>query len=105
MGAPTLTVMVPGYLRNAWRRQQVPALCATGKTGTPEIANPAGGYYTDRFNGTYIGYVGGRQPQYVIVVRVNEPHIGGFGGSGAAQPIFGSIAHMLIDNFAVVPKN
>jgi len=30
---PTLTVMVPGYLRNAWRRQQEPALCATGSTG------------------------------------------------------------------------
>ena len=73
--------------------------------GTPEIANPAGGYYTDRFNGTYIGYVGGQRPQYVIIVRVNEPHIGGFGGSGAAQPIFGDIAHALIDNFGVVPKN
>lgn len=75
-----------------------------GKTGTAQIANPAGGYFDDRFNGTYIGFVGGNNPQYVIVVRVNEPKIGGYAGSGAAQPIFGNIAHMLIDNFGVVPK-
>ncbi|MBI4034489.1 penicillin-binding protein 2 [Candidatus Saccharibacteria bacterium] len=76
-----------------------------GKTGTPEIADPAGGYYSDRFNGTYIGYVGGQRPDYVVVVRVNEPHVGTFAGAGAAQPIFGDIAHALIDNFGVVPKN
>ena len=75
-----------------------------GKTGTPQIANPAGGYYTDRFDGTYMGYVGGDKPQYVIFVRVNEPKNVQYGGSGAAQPIFGSIAHMLINNFNVTPK-
>lgn len=76
-----------------------------GKTGTAQIANPAGGYYEDKFNGTYIGFVGGDRVQYVIVVRVNDPRIGGYAGAGAAQPIFGDLAHMLIDNFGVVPKN
>lgn len=75
-----------------------------GKTGTPEIADPAGGYYTDRFNGTYMGYVGGDEPQYVIFVRVNVPKNVMYGGSGAAQPIFASIAHMLINNFNITPK-
>jgi stage V sporulation protein D (sporulation-specific penicillin-binding protein) len=75
-----------------------------GKTGTPEIANPAGGYYTDRFNGTYMGYVGGNRPQYVIFVRVNIPKNVQYGGTGAGQPIFASIAHMLINNFNVTPK-
>lgn len=75
-----------------------------GKTGTPEIPDPAGGYYTDRFNGTYMGYVGGDKPQYVIFVRVNVPRNVKYGGSGAAQPVFASIAHMLIDNFNVTPK-
>jgi cell division protein FtsI/penicillin-binding protein 2 len=75
-----------------------------GKTGTAQIAKPSGGYYTDRYNGTYIGYVGGNQPQYVIVVRVNEPKIGKYAGSAAAQPLFADIAHMLINNFNVTPK-
>lgn len=76
-----------------------------GKTGSAQIANPAGGYYTDRFNGTYMGYVGGDKPEYVIVVRVNEPKIGGYAGSQAAQPLFADIAHMLVNNFNVTPKS
>lgn len=76
-----------------------------GKTGTAQIANPAGGYYGDKYNGTYIGYVGGNKPQYVISVQVSEPHGVKYAGSGAAQPIFSDLAHMLIDNFNVVPKN
>lgn len=75
-----------------------------GKTGTAQIANPAGGYYNDRYNGTYVGFVGGDKPEYVIAVRVNEPRIGGYAGSQAAQPLFADIAHMLINNFNVAPK-
>ncbi len=75
-----------------------------GKTGTAQITKPGGGYYDDRYNGTYLGFVGGDTPQYVIVVRVNEPKIGGYAGSRAAGPIFASTSNMLIDNFGVVPK-
>lgn len=75
-----------------------------GKTGTAEIANPEGGYYADRFNGTYVGFVGGDEPEYVIMVRVNQPRIGGYAGSQAAQPIFVDLAHMLIEDFGVAPK-
>ncbi|HSX18263.1 MAG TPA: penicillin-binding protein 2 [Candidatus Saccharimonadales bacterium] len=76
-----------------------------GKTGTAQIADPSGGYYANRYNGTYIGFVGGDKPQYVVAVRVNEPHIGGYAGSGAAQPIFADLVHMLINNFNVTPKS
>jgi len=75
-----------------------------GKTGTAQIANPAGGYFEDKYNGTYLGYVGGDQPEYVIVVRVNEPRIAGYAGSKAAAPIFSSVSNMLIDNFNVSRK-
>ena len=76
-----------------------------GKTGTAQIANPSGGYYKDKYNGMYIGFVGGDRPQYVVVVRVNEPKIGGYAGSAAAQPIFWQLAHMLINNFNVQPRS
>ena len=76
-----------------------------GKTGTAQIANPNGGYYGDKYNGTYMGFVGGDKPQYVIVVRVNTPGVGGYAGSMAAQPIFSDLAHMLINNFNVTPKS
>jgi stage V sporulation protein D (sporulation-specific penicillin-binding protein) len=76
-----------------------------GKTGTAQIANPKGGYYGDKYNGTYLGFVGGDKPQYVIVVRVNTPGVGGYAGSQAAQPLFSDLAHMLINNFNVTPKS
>lgn len=76
-----------------------------GKTGTAEISKPEGGYYDDKFNGTFIGFVGGDQPEYVIAVRVNEPKIAGYAGSKAAGPIFSSLASMLIDNVGVTPKS
>lgn len=83
---------------------QPPQYSIGGKTGTAQIAKPGGGYYEDRFNGTFIGFVGGNTPEYVIVVRVNEPKIPGYAGSKAAAPIFSSVATMLINNFNVAPK-
>jgi len=76
-----------------------------GKTGTAQIAKPGGGYYDDKFNGTYLGFVGGDKPQYVIVVFVHRPTVGGYAGTAAAQPIFGSLAHLLINDSYVSPKS
>ncbi len=75
-----------------------------GKTGTAQIPKPTGGYYEDKYNGMYVGFVGGDQPQYAIVVRVNEPGIAGYAGSRAAGPIFTSVSNLLINNFGVTPK-
>lgn len=72
-----------------------------GKTGTAEIPAPGGGYYEDKFNGTFVGYIGGKRPQYVIMVRVNEPHVAGYAGTAAAGTMFGKITDMLINNFSV----
>ncbi len=76
-----------------------------GKTGTAQVADPNGGYKAHDFNGTYIGFVGGDQPEYVIAVVMYEPKIGGYAGSAAAQPVFADLAQMLIDNFGVTPRS
>ncbi len=76
-----------------------------GKTGTAQIAKAGGGYEDNVFNGTYLGFVGGDSVQYVIAVYTIEPQIHGYAGSGAGQPIFADLAHMLINNFGVTPKS
>lgn len=76
-----------------------------GKTGTAQIPKPEGGYYDDRFNGTYLGFVGGDTVQYVIMVRMSEPKIAGYAGSKAAAPVYGDIANMLINNYGVKPRS
>lgn len=77
-----------------------------GKTGTAQIAKPGGGYYENDFNGTYLGFVGGDKPQYVIAVFMNKPKVGkgAYAGTAAAQPTFADIAHMLINNGYVAPR-
>ncbi len=75
-----------------------------GKTGTAQIPNPEGGYYEDRFNGTFFGYVSGESSTYVIIVRVDEPRIGGYAGSTAAGPIFVDIATTLLDSYGMQPR-
>lgn len=76
-----------------------------GKTGTAQITRPEGGYYEDKYNGMFMGFVGGDKPEYVVIIRVNEPGIPGYAGSRAAGPIFTSTMNMLINNFAVSPKS
>jgi cell division protein FtsI/penicillin-binding protein 2 len=78
-----------------------------GKTGTAQIAKPTGGYEPNDYNGTYLGFVGGDKPQYVIAVFVTKPKVtaGAYAGTAAAQPVFGKIAHVLIDNSYVTPRN
>jgi cell division protein FtsI (penicillin-binding protein 3) len=76
-----------------------------GKTGTAEVALPGGGYSKTQFNGTYLGFVGGDKPQYIIAIQVIKPIVKGYAGSGAAQPIFCDLAHMLINGSYVSPKN
>ena len=77
-----------------------------GKTGTAEISKSDGGYRTDVYNGTFMGYVGGDTPQYTIVVYNIEPrNYSGYAGAQTGQPVFAEIAHMLIDNYNVSPKS
>ncbi|HEX5456076.1 MAG TPA: penicillin-binding protein 2 [Candidatus Saccharimonadales bacterium] len=72
-----------------------------GKTGTAQIAGPGGTYIDNVFNGTFIGFVGGDKPEYVIMIRVNKPHVDYFAGAAAAAPLFGKVTDMLINDFSI----
>lgn len=75
-----------------------------GKTGTAQISNPEGGYYEDRYNGTYLGFVGGKNHRYVVAVRVSQPsNIVGYAGAKAAAPVFVRLADALINSYDVIP--
>jgi cell division protein FtsI/penicillin-binding protein 2 len=76
-----------------------------GKTGTAQVAQPGGGYSATQYNGTYVGFVGGDKPQYVIVVYNIKPNVTGYAGTYGGQPVFADLAHMLINNSYVTPKS
>lgn len=102
---PLLENVVTTYYHEGFSYMSFPsAYMVGGKTGTAQIAKSTGGYYDDIYNGTYIGFVGGDKPQYVVVVFNTEPHVNGYAGSMAGQPVFADLAHMLIDDSYVTPK-
>ena len=102
---PLMQNVVTTYLHEGFSFMSFPPdYMVGGKTGTAQIANPNGGYYANKYNGTYIGFVGGNQPQYVIVVFNIEPNVPGYAGAFGGQPVFADIAHMLINDSFVAPK-
>lgn len=105
---PLMEGVVKAYLHGGFSFMNFPSnYIVGGKTGTAQIAMPTGGYYTNIFNGSYIGFVGGvpTKPQYVIVTYDIKPNITGYAGSFGGQPIFADLAHMLINEGYASPEN
>jgi len=102
---PLMENVVKTYLNEGFGYMRFPdRYMVGGKTGTAQVAQPGGGYYKNIYNGTYMGFVGGNKPQYVVVVFNIKPDVSGYAGSYGGQPVFADIAHMLIDNGYVAPK-
>jgi cell division protein FtsI/penicillin-binding protein 2 len=102
---PLLENVVTTYLGEGFGYMNFPSqYIVGGKTGTAQIAQPGGGYYPNTYNGTYVGFVGGDKPQYVIDVFNTKPNVSGYAGSYGGQPVFADLAHMLINEGYVSPK-
>lgn len=103
---PLMEYVVQQHLLSGFSYMNFPSnYIVGGKTGTAQIAQPGGGYYADKYNGTYVGFVGGDKPQYVIVIYNIQPGVSGYAGSYGGQPVFADLAHMLINNSFVTPKS
>lgn len=74
-----------------------------GKTGTAQIPDPVnGGYYSDRYIASFIGFAPADDPKFVLVVVVEAPKRMTHGGSVAA-PIFRQIAEKVLFHMGVSP--
>ncbi len=54
---------------------EVEGYAVGGKTGSADIPNPQGGYYEDRVMATFASVFPAHDPQYVLVVTLDEPSI------------------------------
>jgi cell division protein FtsI/penicillin-binding protein 2 len=76
-----------------------------GKTGTAQVYDPKTGDYSETDTiGSYLGFGGQDKPQYVIMVRVDDAHNGGYSGSAAAAPIFNELSNWMLDYLQIQPK-
>ena len=73
-----------------------------GKTGTAQKA-ARGGYSSDKFVASFAGWVPADRPRLVILVVVDEPKTGQYGGTVAA-PAFREIAEGTLRYLAVAPS-
>ncbi len=73
-----------------------------GKTGTAQVVGGNGQYSNSLFMSSFAGYVPANHPQLVIVVTVDEPAVGTYGGTVAA-PAFSAIASMALIRLGIPP--
>jgi cell division protein FtsI (penicillin-binding protein 3) len=76
------------------KRAAVDGIKVAGKTGTAQVPDPRGGYYSDRHIGTFAGFFPADDPKVVMVVRLDHPKTVRFAEASAA-PTFGEIANWM----------
>jgi len=74
------------------------------KSGTAQQADGKGGYKTNAYNGAYVGFIGGDNAKYIILVRLDGPQTSGF-ASAAAAKVWTTISNQILDDFPIQPKS
>jgi cell division protein FtsI (penicillin-binding protein 3)/stage V sporulation protein D (sporulation-specific penicillin-binding protein) len=83
------------------RLAEIPGYSVAGKTGTAQKPGP-NGYLPGKYVATFVGMVPASNPRLVVLVSVDEPHGGIFGGLVAA-PAFAQIASFDLQYLEVPP--
>ena len=79
----------------------IPGYSVAGKTGTAQLPGPHG-YTTGQYVASFVGMVPVDKPRLLVLVVVNEPRGGIYGGTVAA-PAFAQIAKFDLQYLAVPP--
>lgn len=68
----------------------LPSYIVAGKTGTARRTDYGAGYGRNEYTASFVGLFPGRNPQYVILVKLDDPTSSYYGGKTAA-PVFKTI--------------
>lgn len=83
---------------------RVPGFRVAGKTGTAQKVDAVtGGYSADKRVASFVGFLPAEDPRLVMLVVIDEPKIGVYGGLTAA-PIFSRIAAQAMQSLKVTPN-
>jgi cell division protein FtsI (penicillin-binding protein 3) len=83
---------------------RVPGFRVAGKTGTAQKVDAVtGGYSADKRVGSFVGFLPAEAPRLVMLVTIDEPKKGIYGGLTAA-PVFSRIAAQAMQYMKVTPN-
>jgi len=81
----------------------IPGFVIAGKTGTTQKPVPGKGYRSGKYMASFVGFVPGIKPNYVVYVMVDEPRFPYYGGE-AAGPIFHRIMTAALAREGISPN-
>lgn len=82
----------------------IPGFVVVGKTGTSQKPIPGVGYRSGKYMSSFVGYVKGVNPNYVVYVMVDEPKYPYFGGETAA-PVFRRVMTAALAREGIAPDS
>ena len=83
-------------------KAKIPTMSVAAKTGTAQLTRPGGGYYTDRFFHSFVGFFPSYNPRFIILLYTNDPQHVQY-ASETLDATFLDLVHFLIDYYAVPP--
>lgn len=95
-----MTALVDEKLENG--RAKIPTMSVAAKTGTAQLTDGRGGYYSDRFFHSFVGFFPSYNPRFIILLYTNDPQ-GVEYASETLDATFLDLVHFLIDYYAVPP--
>src|SRR5215204_2494148 len=81
---------------------QISGYTVAGKTGTSQIVDPKTGTYGDQYVASFIGFAPATDPEYVMLVAVDDPQTS-YWGEVVAVPAFREVMTFTLGYFNVPP--
>jgi cell division protein FtsI/penicillin-binding protein 2 len=102
--AGAIKAMLAGVINTApVRVALIPGFWVAGKTGTAQISDPHGGYYSDRTNHTFAGFAPVTDPAVVTIAKLETPKVAW--AEGSAGPLFQQVTAAALRLLRVQPDN
>lgn len=95
-----MTALVDQKLENG--KAIIPTMSVAAKTGTAQLTDGTGGYFTNRFFHSFVGFFPSYSPRFIILLYTNDPQ-GVQYASETLDSTFLDLVHFLIDYYAVPP--